>query len=71
MLRFDKGTYLQAQRTLVKTGTVNVASKKTELAVWGQRCKPPQRGVLGAEPPTKFFRGFRFPKLAYNNPKTN
>ena len=33
------------------------ASKKTELGVWGRS--------------KKIVRGFRCPKLAYNNPKTN
>ena len=54
MLRFDKGTYLKTQRTLVKTNTTNVASKKTELVVWGQCCKPPSGG-FGGRAPYKFF----------------
>ena len=35
----------QARRTLLKTGTASVASKKTELGVWGGALSPPS-GVL-------------------------
>ena len=51
---------VKARRTLFKTGkasVASVASKKTELGVWGRS--------------KKIVRGFRCPKLAYNNPKTN
>ena len=48
---------MQARRTLFKTGKASVASKKTELGVWGRS--------------KKIVRGFRCPKLAYNNPKAN
>ena len=51
---------VQARRTLFKTGKASVASiasKKTELGVWGRS--------------KKIVRGFRCPKLAYNNPKAN
>ena len=38
----------QARRTLFKTGTASVASKKTELGVWGSvRGRSPLRKFLG------------------------
>ena len=60
----------QAQRKLFKTGTAGVASKKTELGVWGGALSPPA-GMLEDGVPYENFRGFRCHKLAYNNPKTN
>ena len=46
--------YAQARRTLFKTGTASVASKKTELGVWG-RSKPPSGGAKGQSPLRKFL----------------